>query len=66
MAIPTHRSIIKSQYIIFDNHHRSSSSYIGMAHIPQNSLLQGDRLKKELEAQRARAQARAYVQDKGM
>lgn len=37
-----------------------------MAHnLNQNSLLQGDRLKKELEAQRARAQARAYVQDKG-
>lgn len=29
------------------------------------SLLQKDRLAKELEAQRARAQARAYVKDKG-
>lgn len=30
-----------------------------------NSLLQKDRLAKELEAQRARALARAYVKEKG-
>jgi len=31
----------------------------------QHSLLQGDRLSKELEAQRARALARAYVATQG-
>lgn len=32
---------------------------------PEHSLLQGDRLKRELDAQTKRAQARAYVTDKG-